>query len=268
MSLLMCPPDHFTVAYEINPFMHAEVEVDNARAKEEWESLRSTLEACGAAVEVMDPQPGLPDLVFTANAGLVVDGVAVPARFLHPERRGEEPHDRAWLASAGLEVRDLPGEHAFEGAGDAMAAGPDRTILAGYRWRSSIGSHAVLAEVLERPVRSVALADARFYHLDLALLPLGSERALAVGAAFDRHAAAVIAAAVPEIEELTLEEGLGFCANAVVAGAAVVMHSCPPRVGRLLESWGYQPVEAPVGEFLKAGGSCRCLILDLGGPDG
>ena len=265
-NLLMCPPDFFTVAYEINPFMHTEVRVDIDSARGQWEHLKRTLEECGAEVEVQAPQPGLPDMVFTANAGLVVDGRAVPARFLHPERRGEEPFDRDELATR-FEIRELPPGCYFEGAGDAMPAGPGSVILAGYQWRTSIQSHATLACLLSRPVKSVALVDPRFYHLDLALLPLGSDRALAVGPALDRHSATVVAAAVPMVEELDLDEGLAFVANAVVVGSHVVLDRCPPRVGQLLEGWGYTVVECPVREFLKAGGSCRCLTLSLnGGP--
>jgi N-dimethylarginine dimethylaminohydrolase len=263
MKLLMCPPDYFSVVYEINPFMHQEITVDHERAKQQWEDLRVTLERGGAEVVIQDPQPNHPDLVFTANAGLVVDGIAVPARFLHPERKGEEEHDREWFASHGFEVRELPGDAAFEGAGDAFPAGPAGAILAGYRWRSSIESHRLLADALHRPVRSLTVTEPRLYHLDLALLPVGQDKALAVGAGFDRHGATLIRTTVPEVEELTLEEGLEFCANAVVVGEAVVMHRCPPRVGRILERWGYSPVESPVSEFLKAGGSCRCLTLRL-----
>jgi N-dimethylarginine dimethylaminohydrolase len=262
-TMMMSPPDHFAVAYEINPFMHIAVAVDHERAVAQWEGLRDVVIGLGAEVRLQPPAPGLPDLVFTANAGLVLDGVAVPARFRHDERGGEEPLGRAWFAAQGLEVRELPGAHPFEGAGDAMPAGPDGVVLAGYRWRTSIAAHAPLARVLGRPVRSVALADPRFYHLDLALLPLGARRALAVGAAFDGYSRRVVAAVVPEVEELTLDEGLAFVANAVVVGDAVVLHRCPPRVGRVLAAWGYDAVEAPVDEFLKAGGSCRCLTLRL-----
>jgi N-dimethylarginine dimethylaminohydrolase len=259
----MCPPDHFTVAYEINPFMHAEVAVDQERAAEEWHGLRRAIEEAGAKVETMDAVPGLPDIVFTANAGLVLEGVAVPSHFLHPERRSEEPWDRAWFSKHGLEVRDLAGDQTFEGAGDAMLAGPDGVLLAGYRWRTSVDSHSALSKVLHRPVRSLALADPFFFHLDLALLPLGTDRALAVGPAFDSHAATVMSRTIPLVEELSLEEGLAFCANSVVVGRSVIMDQCPARVGRMLECWGYEPAEAPVSEFRKAGGSCRCLTLAL-----
>jgi N-dimethylarginine dimethylaminohydrolase len=262
-TFLMCPPEYFTVAYEINPFMHTEVRVDPERARVEWDALKRTLEECGAKVEIQHPEPGCPDLVFTANAALVKGDVAVPARFLHPERRGEEPYDHAWLAAHDYEVRELPEGAYFEGAGDAMPVGPDAAIFAGYRWRTSITSHAELARVLGRPVRSIALVDARFYHLDLALLPLGEQRAIAVGPAFDRYDATIVAAAVPDVWEVGVEEGLAFVANAVVVDDKVVMHTCPPSVGRTLEAWGFAPVECPVGEFLKAGGSCRCLTLKV-----
>lgn len=265
MRFLTCPPEHFTVAYEINPFMHREVAVDPYVAAEQWQALRDALERCGAKVETVEPRPDLPDLVFAANAGLVIGDVAVPSAFLHPERRGEEPVWREWFERHGFQVRALGDDRPFEGAGDAMVCGPDGTLIAGYRWRSVVESHVALGAVLERPVRSVPLDDTRFYHLDLALLPVGEQRALAVGAAFDHYAATVVAAAIPVVEELTLDEGLAFCANSVVAGDVVVMHSCPPRVGRVLERWGYEPLEVPVGEFLKAGGSCRCLTLALGG---
>ena len=261
--LAMSPPDHFVVAYEINPFMHVAVAVDHERAAAQWDGLRAVLVGLGAEVRLQPPAPGLPDLVFTANAGLVLEGVVVPARFRHPERRGEEAVDRAWFAAQGLEVRELPGPHPFEGAGDAMPAGPVGVVLAGYRWRTGIGAHVELARALGRPVRSLALTDPRFYHLDLALLPLGPRRALAVGAAFDAYARRVVGAVVPEVEELSLDEGLAFVANAVVVGDAVVVHRCPPRVGRLLAAWGYEAVESPVDEYLKAGGSCRCLTLGL-----
>ena len=39
---------------------------------------------------LVDPQPGLPDMVFTANAGLERNGTVLLSSFYHPERRGEE----------------------------------------------------------------------------------------------------------------------------------------------------------------------------------
>ncbi len=258
---LMCPPEHFSVLYEINPWMHVEVVVDPERAREQWAALAATLRSAGAEVETLAPQPGLPDLVFTANAGVVNGGVFVPSRFRHPQRQGETPHDVAWFEAHGYDVRPLPGGLSHEGAGDALPFGP--AFLSGYRFRSDAAAHLDLSERLGAPVHPVELTDPRFYHFDLTFCPLDDRRALTVPSAWDGYGRKVVAAAVPEPFELAPDEAATFCANAVVVGRTVVMPLCPPRVGRQLETWGFDPVEVDVGEFLKAGGACRCLTLAL-----
>ena len=220
----MCPPEHFGVLYEINPWMHREVTVDLDRARDQWEGLVSTLEAAGAEVERLEPQPALPDLVFTANAGMVNDGRFVPSRFRHPERAGDqwsalvatlieagatvellEPqpglpdlvftanagtlnngnyvascfrhpyrqpevdHDIAWFTDHGYNVAALPEGIGHEGAGDAL---PFRGVfLSGYRSRSDAGAHGPLSALLGAPVRPIELIDPRLYHLDLTFCP-------------------------------------------------------------------------------------------------
>src|SRR4051794_23900736 len=94
---LMCPPEHFGVLYEINPWMNSEVPVDRDRAHQQWAALGDCLRAAGATVESMQPHPDVPDLVFTANAGVVNGTQFVPSRFRHPERRGETPYDIEWF---------------------------------------------------------------------------------------------------------------------------------------------------------------------------
>ena len=173
---LMCPPEHFGVLYEINPWMHQEVAVDLDRARAQWEGVVATLEQAGAAVEVLDPEPGLPDLVFTANAGVVNDGCYVPSRFRHPERQREVPHYVAWFKDHGYAVAELPEGVHHEGAGDALPFG--QVLLSGYRFRSDAAAHVALSRLTRVPVRPVELSDSRFYHLDLAFCPLDQRRAL------------------------------------------------------------------------------------------
>ncbi len=258
---LMCPPEHFGVLYEINPWMHQEVAVDLDRARDQWEGLRSTLQQAGAQVETLTPQPGLPDLVFTANAGLVNRGCFVASHFRHPQRQGEVPHYVEWFRSHGYRVAELPDGVSHEGAGDALPFGD--VFLSGYRFRSDAAAHVALSELTGVPVRPVELADARFYHLDLTFCPLDERRALVAPHAWDRYGQKVVAAVVPEPLVLEPEETGAFCANSVVVGKTVVMPACPPRLGRQLESSGFDVAVAPVGEFQKAGGACRCLTLAL-----
>ena len=258
---LMCPPEHFGVLYEINPWMHREVAVDRDRARAQWDHLRATLEAAGATVDLLTPHPDVPDLVFTANAGLVNGGRFVPSRFRHPERAAEVPYDVDWFRAHGWAVDELPPDVSHEGAGDALPFGG--VLVSGYRFRSDAASHAYLSRLTGAAVRSVELVDERFYHLDITFCPLDDRRAIVNPLAWDDYGRRVMAALVPEPLVLEPDEALAFVANSVVVGRTVVMPSVPVRVGRLLEAWGFEPVECPVGEFLKAGGGCRCLTLAL-----
>lgn len=264
---LVCRPLHFEVLYEINPWMHAEVRPDPERAMDQFDSLVATLGAAGAGIEFQDPVAHLPDLVFTANAGVVNGGQFVPARFRHPQRQGETAHDVAWFCTHGWQVDSLPDGVVHEGAGDALAFSPDGgsgpVLVCGYRSRSDVAAHAHLSRMTGARALAVELVDKRLYHLDLAFCPLDSRRAMVAPLGLDRYGLRVLEALVPE--PLVLEDGeaLAFCANSVVVGDKVIMASCPVRVGRQLEAWGFSVVVCPVGEFLKAGGGCRCLTLAL-----
>jgi N-dimethylarginine dimethylaminohydrolase len=258
---LMCPPQHFGVLYEINPWMHREVEVDHEQAVEQWERLRANLEAAGAEIEVLQPQAHVPDLVFTANAGVVNGTRFVPSHFRHPERQPETPVFAAWFGAHGYDVRALPPTITHEGAGDALPF--NGMLLSGYRPRSDAAAAPVLSELLDAPVRSVELVDPRLYHVDLTFCPLDDRHALCAPLGWDAYGRKVVESLVPEPLWLDDDEALAFCANSVVVGTNVVMPSVPPRIGRQLEAWGFSVVESPVGEFLKAGGGCRCLTLAL-----
>lgn len=258
---LMCPPEHFGVLYEINPWMHREVRVDPDRTRGQWEGLVANLEAAGAVVELLDPQPGLPDLVFTANAGTVDRGVFVPSRFRYPQRQAEVPHYVAWFESHGYQVRQLPEGVSHEGAGDALPFGD--VFLSGYRYRSDAAAHGPLSRLIGAPVRPIELVDPRCYHLDLTFCPLDERRALVAPHFWDAYGRKVVEALVPEPFALDDGEVLAFCANSVVVDTTVVMPACPPRVGRQLEAWGFDVVVSPVDELQKGGGACRCLTLAL-----
>lgn len=264
----MCPPTHFGVLYEINPWMHAEVAVDLDRARAQWDGLVAALRAAGAEVETIDQDAEVPDLVFTANAGIVSGSTFVPAHFRHPERQPETERFASWFAERGATVERLPEDMSHEGAGDALPFGADTTpgapvLLSGYRFRSDAAATTPLSALTRAVVRPIELVDERLYHIDITFCPLDSRHALCAPLGWDRYGTAVVESLVPEPLWLTDEEALAFTANSVVVGTTVLMPHVPPRVGRQLETWGFDPVAVDVGEFLKAGGACRCLTLAL-----
>jgi N-dimethylarginine dimethylaminohydrolase len=261
---LMCPPTHFAVTYEINPWMHVDRPVDLERAHEQWHTLVATLRAAGAEVELLDPVAGLPDLVFTANSGIVAGDVFVPARFRDRERQPETPQGVSWFAGRGWRVSPLPIGAVQEGAGDALPVG-DRLVV-GHGPRSSRKGAERAAAQAGFVAEPVELVDARLYHLDLGLCPLGEGRALLAPDAFSSRSRRRLRTLVPRALVLELDDALSFCANSVVVGRTVVMPACPARVGRQLEQWGFDPIVIDVGEFEKAGGACRCLTLALDVP--
>jgi N-dimethylarginine dimethylaminohydrolase len=259
----MCPPTEFGVRYEINPWMSLARLADGDRAIAEWERLRATLEGLGAAVELERPVPGLPDQVFTANAGFALADRAVAATFKHPERQREEPAHEAWFADHGYVVTRC--SWPLEGAGDLCGAGD--ALLGGHGVRSDRRALDEAAAWLGVDVVPVEMNDPWLYHLDLIVAPLGGPAALVAPRGLTADGARTVAALYPDAIELTPEETEDFAANCLVVGGAVVMHRCSPRLGRELATRGLEAVESSVGEFLKAGGAVRCLALRLdGGP--
>ncbi len=263
--LLVCPPDYFSIDYEINPWMRLSNRVHPQRAREQWHGLMQVLEKdVGATLERMTPVPGLPDMVFTANAGSVCGRRAVPSRFRHPERQREEPYFEAWFRDHGYEVEKLEGDLYFEGAGDLLGF-RDAAWFGGYRQRSDIRAYLRLSNIFGREIMPVELVDRRFYHLDTCFCPLSGGELLYYPPAFDSYAQAVIADRIGEALRLvvTEQEALRFACNAVCVGKHVVLPSGCPRTSAVLEARGYEPHPTPLDEFMKAGGSAKCLTLAL-----
>lgn len=265
---LMCPPEYFDVSYIINPWMHGNVrKIDNALAKQQWRALYDTLTDC-ATVRLVHPQPGSPDMVFTANAGLVKGRLFLVSRFRYPERQYEEPYFADWFLDRGYEVSLMPRDVPFEGAGDALL---DRE--AGHLWFAH-GHRSVLAakDVIEARlgVKAVALrlTDQRFYHLDTCLCPLEGGHLLYYPAAFDAASRAAIERRVPAARRIAVgeEDALSFACNAVSAGRTVVVNRATTALADALARLGFEVVQTPLSEFMKAGGSAKCLTLRLDEP--
>jgi N-dimethylarginine dimethylaminohydrolase len=263
--ILMCPPEFYGIEYEINPWMSRSRGSRPDRAHRQWRALYEALGGLGVRVDLLEPRPGLPDLVFTANAGLVVGQRFFSSRFRHEVRARETPYFDAWFASQGYAVEHLPEGVFFEGAGDALFCGP--TLFAGYRIRSDVYGHQYLARVLGKQVLPLELIDPHFYHLDTCFCPLAPGEAIYYPAAFDSYGNKVLEKSVSRLIPVVEGEAKRFGCNAVVVGRAVILNTGCERLTADLRRRGYEPIAIELDEFLKAGGSAKCLTLRLDGED-
>ncbi len=144
--LLMCAPHLYDVDYVINPWMAGNVHnASRERAMMQWQHLYDAVSKV-AEVLLIEPQPGSPDMVFTANAGLLYNGEVAVSSFTHPERQGEEPHFRRWFVEQGYKVLDIARATPFEGEGDALFSEDGTRLWVGYGPRTLESSHAFLRE--------------------------------------------------------------------------------------------------------------------------
>jgi N-dimethylarginine dimethylaminohydrolase len=265
---LMCPPEHFTVAYIINPWMHGNLRrIDNVVAKQQWRALYDTL-TDHATVRLVLPQPGSPDMVFTANAGLVKARHFIASRFRYPERQYEEPYFADWFMDRGYEVSLMPRDVPFEGAGDALFDRGDEILWMAHGHRSISAAREVLSERLGREVVTLKLVDQRFYHLDTCFCPLEGGYLLYFPPAFDEESRATIERRIPAARRIAIgeEDALAFACNAVNIDATVVVNRATAAFVKALATHGFEVVQTPLSEFMKAGGSAKCLTLRLDEP--
>ncbi|HEY9645853.1 MAG TPA: TIGR00300 family protein [Chroococcidiopsis sp.] len=268
IRFLMCAPDHYDVDYVINPWMEGNVHRSSRdRAVEQWEKLFHIIKDY-AIVDLVTPERGVPDMVFTANAGLVLGNNVVLSRFYHKERQGEEPFFKAWFEQQGYTVFELPKDLPFEGAGDALLDREGRWLWAGYGFRSELDSHPYLAKWLDIEVLSLRLMDERFYHLDTCFCPLSGGYLLYYPPAFDAYSNRLIEMRVPANKRIAIDErdAVNFACNAVNVGQTVIMNQTSDELQQRLTAVGFNVVQTPLSEFMKAGGAAKCLTLRVTEP--
>jgi N-dimethylarginine dimethylaminohydrolase len=259
-SYLMCPPEHFAVTYAINPWMRPDEPVDAARAMRQWERLWQTYLDLGHDVRMIDPVPGLPDMVFAANGATVVNGTVLGVRFRYPERTAEAEAYMDWFRAHGWPSVHTPA-YVNEGEGDILFTG--KSLIAGYGFRSDQAAAGELQAVFGLPVMSVRLVDPRFYHLDTALCVLDSSTAMYYPAAFDDAGRAALSTVFSELIEAKDEDAEVLGLNAVSDGYHVVLAEQATGLARQLAARGFAPVPVDMSELRKAGGGAKCCTLEL-----
>ncbi len=267
-KILMCPPDFFTVDYVINPWMAGnEGSMSLKLAKQQWTNLRDAI-AEFAEVVTIDPQPELPDMVFTANAGAVYGKKAIASHFMPHERRPEEAHFKTWFRDNGFELLALDEKIGFEGAGDCLHDRRGPWLWTGYGFRTEIEAHAEIQKFFDLEVVSIRLTDERFYHIDTCFCPLTDGFLMYHPPAFDFDSRMAIETRIPPHKRIivdTIDAG-NFACNAVNIGDRVFLHRASGPLKARLMLAGFKVREIELTEFLKAGGSAKCLTLKLTEP--
>jgi N-dimethylarginine dimethylaminohydrolase len=255
----MTSPQFFAVDYAINPWMDTDNPVDTAVAVAQWEHLRDTYLRLGHVVDLVAPVPGLPDMVYAANGGLILNGTAVVARFKYPQRQHESVAYADWMRSQGY--TPVQTQHVNEGQGDLLPVG--ETILAGTGFRTDPRAHAEIAEIFGRPVVSLQLVDPRFYHLDTALSVLDDATIAYYPPAFTESSRAQLETLFPDAIVVESADAYVFGLNVVSDGRHVVYPAAAVGFAEQLTQAGFEPIGVEMSELLKGGGSVKCCTLEV-----
>jgi N-dimethylarginine dimethylaminohydrolase len=266
---LMCAPDFYQVLAVKNPYMSDHIGgVNLPKARAQWEQLREAFDAAGCPVSLIEPAPGLEDMVFCANqslAGTRPDGekVALLSSMRHPSRRKEVAAFEAWYKEQGYRVVSLkPGSHhTFEGSGDAVWHPGKRLLWGGFGFRSDPEIFEQVAKTFHAPVVLLKLVNERFYHLDTCFCPLTPEAVLIHPAAFDAASLELILKIFPIVVTATEADAVGkmACNAAIIRSKTAILQKGATTVSNHMHALGLGVCEVDTSEFIKAGGSAYCL---------
>lgn len=262
-ELLMCSPDFFEVNYAINPWMNKNIGDKTPLAKNQWERFYKALKGLSVNIKLIKPEKGLPDFVFTANAALIFENKAIISSFKHSERKGETEHYHKWFKEAGYETSIL--DINFEGAGDALYDRKKNVLYCGYGWRTDIEASKMISEILDIEVIPLKLINPNFYHLDVAFCPLSTGHVMVHLPAFSEESQKLIKTNFKDrLIEVQEKDANYFACNAVeIVNKNILLYYASFELSNCLKDLGYQIEYINLSEFIKAGGSAKCLTLKL-----
>lgn len=261
LRVLMCSPSHYAIRYEINPWMKMKHPIDPPKALAQWKRLYNALRRLGAEVWLVPQKKGCPDMVFTANAGVVHDRTFIPSHFRYVQRQGEESAFIRFFRKKGYAIDDASQGLFFEGEGDLLSYRD--MFFAGFRFRSEVRAHERVSEALGRRLVTLELSKPQFYHLDTCFFPMDETSALYYPQAFDAYGRKVIRRFIQNPIAVSREDAYQFACNAIRIGRTVILNRASRKLKGQLSSLGYGMCETPMSEFMKAGGSVKCLLLKL-----
>jgi N-dimethylarginine dimethylaminohydrolase len=261
----MCPPNYFGVTYEINPWMQGNIgQVNHGRAAQQWQWLYEILSK-QSTVHLIPAVKNLPDLCFTANAGLIYKQKFILSHFKFIQRQAEEPHFLEWFSKKGYNIHRMPEEIYFEGEGDALFQPGESLLWLGYGMRTDIAADALIRDILKIKVHALHLIHPHFYHLDTCFVPLPDGKAIYYPEAFDAGSLEKLRQYFPAEKryEVDAEDASNFACNAIIVNDTFICNQASGLLQKKLNTWGLSVVTTPLSEFMLAGGGAKCLVLNL-----
>lgn len=274
-TILLVEPNHYNVSYSINPWMDPagwsrDPHSMTSQARTSFDALRDALRRAGFRTVVVSGTAGQPDMVFPANAAIVLDGRALLARFRFPERQGEEApfagiFDK--LRSDGLidDVALLPEGCFQEGAGDCIWDASRGHFWAGFGPRSTRAAIDRVTRHFGKEVVALELATEQSYHLDVGFCPLSGGEILYYPPALTTEALRTLRARVPASLriEASADDLRHFSVNAVNHNDQIVMARTTTSLRETLARRGYHLQEIDMAPFMLSGGGVYCMTLRL-----
>lgn len=263
LKILMCKPSFYDIEYEINPWMNKRIKPEQLKASVQWKQLHDLVIHCGAEVITIEPQQGLLDMVFTANAGIVRDNKVLLSHHRHRQRQAEKHFFKQWFIKAGYEVLDVKtetNEDYFEGEGDAIFSG--NQLFAGFGIRTDKAYCANLSLLFDENIIYCELVNPYFYHLNTCFNPLDGDVGIWWPEAFTTESQSEMHRAL-DLIAIPEKEARYFACNAVVIDKNIILPTGCPETERILKKLGHTVYACDMSEFIKAGGASRCLTLAI-----
>jgi N-dimethylarginine dimethylaminohydrolase len=264
MIRLMCAPTYFDIEYSINPWMNVAVKVNKALAFEQWHHFIDALKELGDTVELIEPMPGLPDMTFAGDGGLVVERTFIPSNFRNKERQGESAHYTHWFEQRGFNIVRMPDDVFFEGLGDVVFH--EKRAIVGHGRRSDARAIEHLKRIVPdlHILGDLYIRDDRYFHLAMALAFIDADTLLYYPEAFDEGGVKRLPLMVKHPIALGDKDANEyFACNNLVIGDTVLMDNCTAGLRGALAECGYRVNACDMSEFKKSGGSLRCLVLSF-----
>lgn len=261
-KVLLCPPTHFEIAYQINPWMNPSNNVDKKIVQKEYNELKQTYQELGCEIVEIPQKNGLPDMVFAANYGFPLGNMFIKSNFKFKERKEEAEIAKEHFKKQGFTIKELPLHISFEGQGDLLTNGTDYFLGWGKRTDQEAANY--ISDILQKEVIDLKMVDPFYYHLDTCFLPIDDETVIINPSSFDEAGREKISDYFTNIIPASPEDNMQLACNGVVVGKTIVMNrGVSQELKEAIAKNGYMVREVATREYLKSGGSVKCLTLEF-----